>query len=185
MFIPKMSAVRTNQINRTGHLDADRYWYMLPHFAKRHIPDLFIPRVNYLHPRAIMNSPERVIVDANFSTIWIRENALVDAHALLACLNSGWMTAAMELSAAILGGGALKLEAAHLKRLPIPALSGQHWTALSMLGNRLVSGTEVSIALTEINQLIAQALFGNEKAATAIAAIDRLKQQSLAARKKR
>ena len=185
MFIPKMSAVRTNQTKRTGDLDADRYWYMLPQLAKRHVPDLFIPRVNYLHPRVVMNSPDRVIVDANFSTIWIRENALVDAHALLACFNSSWITAAMELSAAILGGGALKLEATHLKRLPIPALFPQHWTALSVLGNRLVSGTDVSVALTEINKLIANVLFEKENVAAATAAIDRLKEQSLAARKKR
>ena len=184
-FIPNMSAVRTNQTKRTGDSGADRYWYMLPQLAKRHVPDLFIPRVNYLHPRAVMNSPERVIVDANFSTIWIRENALVNAHALLACLNSSWITAAMELSAAILGGGALKLEATHLKRLPIPALSPQHWTALSVLGNRLVSGTDVSGTLAEINRLIASVLFEDENVAAATAAIDRLKEQHLAARKKR
>lgn len=185
MFIPKMSAVRTNQTKHTGDSAVDRYWYMLPQFAKRHIPDLLIPRVNHLHPRVVMNSPERVIVDANFSTIWIRSNALLKAPALLACLNSSWITAAMELSASILGGGALKLEATHLKRLPIPALSAQQWTELAVLGNRLVFETDVAKALTEINQLIGHVLFGSENAPTAMAGLDRLKEQSLAARRKR
>lgn len=162
-WIPELSAVRTNVSKPKGDRE-ERYWYMLPSLANRHVPDLFVPRVNHLHPKVMMNSPEKVVIDANFSTLWAEQKAKIDAFSILSCLNSTWSIAAMELNAAVMGGGALKLEATHLRRLPVPMLSDQSWTKLSELGKKLVSAQKTSEILDQIDQIMAEALFGLERA---------------------
>jgi tRNA G10 N-methylase Trm11 len=181
-FIPEMSAVRTNGTSE-GNSKQARFWYMLPKFARRHLPDLFIPRVNYRHPKSIMNAPERVVIDANFSTLWLNESATIKPEALLAFLQSSWTIAAMELSATVLGGGALKLEAAHIRHLPIPVLCNDDWTMLSTLGEHLICGTDVPRTLTKVDELIAGVVFGKERAESALAGLRQLKALRLDARK--
>ncbi len=184
-FIPQMSAVRTNETKSKNGSTKPRFWYMLPKLATRHLPDLFIPRINYLHPKTFLNSDERTIIDANFSTICVDENASVNAFALLACLNSTWVLISMELSAAVMGGGALKLEATHIRRLPIPVLSAQQWDELSTLGHQLAQGEDSETILNEINFKIAQALFGRETAAPALEKIEVINSERLAARNRK
>jgi hypothetical protein len=184
-WIPQMSAVRTNETKSKIGGNKTRFWYMLPKLAKRHQPDLFIPRINYLHPKTFLNSDEKTIIDANFSTIWLDENASVDAFALLACLNSIWVVISMELSAAVMGGGALKLEATHIRRLPIPVLSAQQWDELSTLGHKLANKEDSETILNEINVQIAQALFGKEKMASALEKIESINSERLAARNRK
>src|SRR5205085_1653081 len=90
-LIPDLSAVRTNRSKgslRTGTLP--RFWYMLPSFAPRHLPDLFVARVNNRHPKVMLNSEPKCVIDANFSSIWRENEAKVTAPALLAVLNSSW-----------------------------------------------------------------------------------------------
>jgi tRNA G10 N-methylase Trm11 len=181
-FIPEMSAVRTNSTNGDNSGKA-RFWYTLPKFARRHLPDLLIPRVNYRHPKSIMNASARVVVDANFSTLWLNEAATITPHALLAFLESSWTSAAMELSATVLGGGALKLEAAHIRHLPVPELSADDWSLLTTLGERLVFETDAARILTEIDALMARAIFGRQRADSALAALRQLKALRLDARK--
>lgn len=157
--IPQLTAVRTNE-TKNKNISKARFWYMLPSLANRHRPDLFIPRINYRHPRTFLNSDDPTIIDANFSTIWLIEGASIDAFALLACLNSSWIVAAMELSAAVMGGGALKLEATHIRRLPLPVLPTEQRDSLSKLGRRLAHGDQVEKTLHEINKEIAYSIFG-------------------------
>ncbi len=66
----ELSAVKPNI--RKGRQEAGvppRYWYMLPDFAQRHQPDLFIPRINSGSPKAWLNVDRKCIVDANFATL--------------------------------------------------------------------------------------------------------------------
>lgn len=173
-FIPEMSAVRTNTRNGVN-LGKARFWYMLPSFARRHLPDLLVPRINYRHPKAVINAPEKVVIDANFSTLWLNEGATITPHALLAFLESSWTIAAMELSATVLGGGALKLEAAHIRHLPIPDLSAQDWSLLTKLGEQLVREASAAPIITEIDALITRVAFGKQRADSALAALRQLK----------
>ena len=181
-FIPQMSAVRTNEWKSKSDRSNARYWYMLPKLARRHVPDMLIARVNHSHPKVVMNSSEKTIIDANFSTIWLHPTSRVDQYGLLACLNSSWASAAMELSAAILGGGALKLEAAHLRSLPIPELSANDWGKLSRLGVQLCAVMDHAETLAQINQCVAQALFGPEKADSVLQTFEAIKSDKLRAR---
>ena len=180
-FVPEMSAVRTNSTNGDNSGKA-RFWYMLPKFARRHLPDLLMPRVNYRHPKSVLNASARVVVDANFSTLWLNETATITPHALLAFLESSWAIAAMELSATVLGGGALKLEAAHIRYLPVPGLSADDWSLLTPLGEQLVVKSDAARILTEIDTLITRAIFGKQKADSALAALHKLKAFRLDAR---
>lgn len=122
-----------------------RFWYMLPDFAGRHLPDLLVARVNGGTPKTFLNEDRGAVVDANFSTVCVPGGSAADKWALLAMLNSSWCRAAMELSAAVMGGGALKVEAAHLRRLPIPDLSGEEWERLSLLGQALADGIDADV----------------------------------------
>lgn len=117
-----------------------RFWYMLPDFAERHLPDLLVARVNGGTPKTFLNEGRKAVVDANFSTVRASAGSQADPWALLALLNSSWCKAAMELSGAVMGGGALKVEAAHLRRLPVPELSASEWEVLSRLGRSLGNG---------------------------------------------
>lgn len=116
-----------------------RFWYMLPDFAPRHIPDLFLARVNYGHPKTFLNTARASIIDANFSTIWLGKKSEIDAHGLLAFFNCSWSLVAMEQSASVMGGGALKVEATHLKKIPIPEFTPDDWSQLSSLGKQLAA----------------------------------------------
>ena len=121
--IPELSAVVTNgrRANPTKPSRAPRFWYQLPPLAPRHTGNLFVARVCYRHPE-VLGNPRRNVIDANFSTLWRHEDKpSLPAAALLALLRSSWATATMELTGTVLGGGALKVEATQLRRLPLPA----------------------------------------------------------------
>jgi hypothetical protein len=119
---PELSAVRTNvRVHRQGTV-TPRFWYMLPDFAPRHLPAAFLARVIGAAPWVEKNLDTPLLVDANFSSFWAPENDWT-ASALKALLNSTWCQLLMEALGTPLGGGALKLEAAHMRNLPIPALS--------------------------------------------------------------
>lgn len=118
--VPELSAVVTN-VRRADPSRPERpprFWYQLPPLAARHTGVLFMARINHGHPVATP-TPHRVVIDANFSTFWPQEGAL-STPALLALLSSTWSRAAMESSGTVLGGGALKIEATQLRRLPLP-----------------------------------------------------------------
>ena len=131
VLIPHLSAVKPNglgpgQTSRFPSLlgwDLPRMWYMLPDFAPRHFPSLCVPRIIHDEPNAILNAEPPVLIDANFSTLWCEGDAW-SAESVFAILNSTWGELCMEALGSTLGGGALKLEATHLRQLPTPAFSG-------------------------------------------------------------
>ena len=138
--IPDLSAVRTNARPARSGRTPPRFWYMLPDFAPRHLPAVFVPRVNHQVPRAVANLDPPLVVDANFSTFWMSRGGWT-CHALTALLNSGWCRATMEALGTPLGGGALKLEAAQLRNMPIPVLTDAMKTELDVAGRGLSDGT--------------------------------------------
>ena len=181
--IYELSAVAPNirKPNQMLKNKAPRFWYMLPDFAARHTPDLFIPRVNYKHPKTFLNEGRASIIDANFSSIWLGEKSKIDVHALLAFLNSSWSLAAIEQSASVLGGGALKVEAAHLRKMPIPELNTADWKQLSNLGRRLTAHDSKGIGkvLDAIDKVIVSRLAGTLKTKERITQLRHLAQSYL------
>ena len=130
--IPALSAVKTNVRLASGR--APHFWYMLPPFVRRHLPDAFVPRINQSQPLVDENDSPPALVDANFSTLW---GALPPwtGPALGALFNSSWSRACMEALGTPLGGGALKLEATQLKQLPVPLFSKEDIGWLARAGS--------------------------------------------------
>jgi len=138
--IPDLSAVRTNvRVPRNGHF-TPRFWYMLPDFAPRHLPAAFVARINHGLPWTEVNFESPLLIDANFSTFWGPEKGLT-RYALKALLNSVWCRAFMEALGTAFGGGALKLEATHLRQLAVPVLSDEARADLAAAGRQLTRTT--------------------------------------------
>lgn len=135
-FIPDLSAVRTNVRHTANGRDVPRCWYMLPAFTARHLPAIFTPRINHGTPAVALNTQPPILIDANFSTLWADERRWTP-HALYALFHSSWCRAAMESAGTPLGGGALKLEATHIRQVPIPPLSDRDCVRLATLGQQL------------------------------------------------
>jgi len=113
-----------------------RFWYMLPDFAPRHLPACFVARINNELPWVECNRDPPWLIDANFSTFWSTKGDW-SHYALQALLNSAWCRTFMEATGTPMGGGALKLEATHLRRLPIPSLGAVAKAALDEAGRQL------------------------------------------------
>lgn len=183
-LIPELSAVRTNVSEPNAKNDwVGRHWFMLPPLTRRHQPDLMVARVNHLHPRTILNPEGRTVIDANFSTIWIEHgDKWPKPLSILALMNSSWCVAAMELLGAVMGGGALKLEATHLSKLPIPNLNDENWRYLEKLGEDLVANWSQEHTLNKIDRLIASVLFEPENENNLLAELLQIKEKRLYAR---
>ena len=136
--IPDLSAVCTNIRQPAHRLGTPRFWYMLPAFTARHVPAIFTPRINHGTPVVALNTAPPILIDANFSTVWPEQKRWT-RHALYALFNSGWCLAAMESAGTPLGGGALKLEATHIRQLPVPSLSDRDCQRLETLGQQLAA----------------------------------------------
>ena len=156
--LPELSAVRTNV--RPG-----RCWYHLPPFTIRHRPELFMPRVNSRTPRTYINgsdetsgTPRRFVVDANFSTLWPDSShpRPLPLFAMAALLSSSLVGAVLEATGTVMGGGALKVEATHLRRALLPKPSAHAETALVECGQHLAyEGFSGSIVNT-IDDIVAE-----------------------------
>lgn len=155
----ELSAVSPN-IRKENKGELEKYWYMLPTLAKRHKPDLFIPRVNNQTPKTYLNKNSLSVIDANFSTLWLEDHANVDQYFLLAIMNSTWSRIYLEYSASIMGGGALKVEATHLRRLAIPDFPLIVIKKLSGLGLKL-SESESDNCSKKILQLVDNEIINN------------------------
>lgn len=135
--IPELSAVKTN-VRPARRNSAPRFWYMLPDFQPRHLPDAYIPRVCSARPQPILSARD-VLIDANFATL--RCDGVLHPTALMAILNSNWVWAWLEIAGAVMGGGALKIESTMLDRMPIPALDGEQLAKLAAVGTSLANGS--------------------------------------------
>jgi hypothetical protein len=161
-LLPTLTAVSPNVRKPNTKTGAPaRFWYMLPDFAPRHRPDLFIARVNSETPRVVLNPGRAALVDANFSTLWLTDRSTVTAVACFAYLNSSVATALFEHTGAVMGGGALKLEATHLRSLPVPRLSAKGWERLNSLGAALAitAPDERYVVVKQIDDLLCRAMF--------------------------
>ena len=139
-FYPDLSAVKPNirKVNSSNPSELPRFWYMIPQLTKRHQPELFVPRVNGQLPKTRLNKIEPVVIDANFSSLWVTETKKgLNKHSALALLNSTWCVVAMEEYGTVMGGGALKLEATHIKKIPIPKFDPKSIKRLTDLGTEL------------------------------------------------
>jgi hypothetical protein len=135
-LIPALSAVRTNvRVPKRDHV-TPRFWYMLPEFAPRHVPAAFAPRINHGVAWVESNLDPAILIDANFATFWAPQGGW-SRHALKALLDSAWCRAFMEALGTPFGGGALKLEATHLRHLPVPVLSASARQELDRAGKHL------------------------------------------------
>ena len=138
--IPELSAVRTNaRIPRNGHVPP-RFWYMLPDFAPRHRPAAFVARINHDLPWVEANFDPPLLIDANFSTFWASQQNWT-RFGIKALINSIWCRAFMETLGTSLGGGALKLEATHLRQLAVPVFSDAAKAQLDAAGRELTRTT--------------------------------------------
>jgi tRNA G10 N-methylase Trm11 len=156
--VPRLSAVATN-VRRTAEGRAPRFWYQLPPLRPRHQPALLLARVNTAAPRTYLN-PDAAIIDANFSTLWPNDESSPAPHAVLAALNSTLCTAQFELLGTVLGAGALKLEATHVRRVLLPVLTLKQWNQLTTLGQQLADCTTSVVAaiIDEVDQILSTAL---------------------------
>jgi hypothetical protein len=138
-----LTAVAPNQflppIKGPATAGPPRFWYRIG-LRHRHRPDVFVPRIVDKHVRAYWNVARASVVDANFSTL-LCENARVTPPALMAVLHSSWLRAMAEEIATPLGGGALKVEATHLRTVTLPEMTGAEWEALDRIG-RMVSNAD-------------------------------------------
>jgi hypothetical protein len=166
--LPELSAVRTNvRRSAPGELRSAAFWYHLPPLAPRHMPAIVLARVNGSTPAAYLNPGNALVVDANFSTLWPSAADAVDPKAMLALLSSSWVAAFLELIGTVMGGGALKVEATHLRRLLVPAPEEAARTKLSHLANPLLVGDDHEFPHAAIDD-IALGIIGARPAAAAI-----------------
>lgn len=181
-YIPTLSAVRPNTKlwNPSKPDELPRYWYMLPEFTRRHYPDLFIPRVNSQHPLTRLNN-KRYLIDANFSTVWISDaNSKFNNYTLLAFFNSSWSIIAMEEYGTVMGGGALKLEANQIKKLPIPILNNISTSKLTLLGEQLTQNkNDYSKIINKIDIIILESLGFEQNCSEKLKSLNLLKNKIL------
>jgi hypothetical protein len=154
--ISELSAVKTN-VRQPGNGRIPRFWYMLPPFAKRHRPDAFVPRINQFIPWIEMNGDPPMLIDANFSTIWSSSSQWT-RFGFRALFNTQWCRACMETLGTPFGGGALKLEATQLRRVPIPLLSTKDLAFLDSEG-RAMACTSESVSAT-VDRFVAGKIMG-------------------------
>ena len=154
-LIPTLSAVRTNVRPSRDARDAPRFWYMLPDFTPRHRPAAFVPRINHGLPWIESNLETPLLIDANFSAFWALGEGWT-RHALKALLNSIWCRAVMEALGTPMGGGALKLEATHLRHMPVPVFSDSAKADLDDVGKQLTRDAPPGLA--RVDEIVLGAL---------------------------
>lgn len=135
ILLPNLSSVKSN-VKNPSNGDLPRFWYQLPPLAPRHTGSIIVPRVNGGSPIARYN-PSRMVVDANFSTLWTAPTNHSLELAILAILNSNWCRIQMEEVGTVMGGGALKLDAVQLKKILLPKSILQDLSFFSKLGEKL------------------------------------------------
>lgn len=159
------SAVKPNE--KTDGTIIIREWFRLPNMSERHHPNLCMTRVSAgtVECLYIQQHPKKpIVIDANMVTLWggdKRSNMVA-----FALLNSTWSKLFLELICTVMGGGALKVEASHLKRLLFPRLSDDQLESLERAGMALVTdGKMTQKAQDAIDSSIASAF--NDKMITA------------------
>lgn len=156
-LLPELSAVRTNVREGSKNRPA-RFWYQLPPLSDRHTPDVYVPRVNGVAVAPYLNPNRALIIDANFSSLWPDPSSKISATVLMSLLTSSWSRSFLEAIATVMGGGALKLEASHLRRLLLPHLDANSSRRLTELGASLLAGGDAVHVQDEIDAIISNLL---------------------------
>jgi hypothetical protein len=143
--VPELSAVRTNVRAHRRDATTPRFWYMLPDFMPRHQPAAFVGRINHGAPWVECNLSDPILIDANFSTFWPVEQSWT-CFGIKALMNSAWCQLLMESFGTPMGGGALKLEAVHLRQLPLPHFDRAQREALDAAGRAFVRNSVDALA---------------------------------------
>jgi N-6 DNA Methylase len=152
--IPELSAVVTNVRASSQESEREaRFWYQLPRLAARHVAPILVARINSRHPLPYLVGTG-LVVDANFSTLWPALPDSVSAKAMLALLSSSWVQAFLESTATVMGGGALKVEATHLRQLLLPTIGAGEESALEGLAEELLTSAHTHAAIDAINDLV-------------------------------
>lgn len=149
------SAVKSNE-KRDGE-QIVRYWYMLPKFARRHLPNLCLTRVSSKLPECLyveQNVEKPIAIDANMVTLWSDDQRI--NLITFAMLNSTWSKLYLELICTVMGGGALKIEASHLKKLLLPKLAEERLVQLEKAGAQIINAGK---GTQEIQDLIDKIMF--------------------------
>ncbi|WP_295222556.1 N-6 DNA methylase [uncultured Chryseobacterium sp.] len=157
-YIPQLSAVKTNVSNIN---DKIKTWYQIPELKDRHLPDICVPRVNTNKIKPLIIE-KGVIVDANFITINVSPNSLINKYGILALLNSDWTSFQLEIIGNILGGGALKLDRNHLHNLLFSNNIYKYKKELEKFGKKLAEYPEDKEALLIINEIVNTSLDLND-----------------------
>lgn len=142
------SAVRPNE-KKIGS-QYERFWYMLPQFAPRHLPNLCITRVSSTAADCIYIPQSKefsVAVDANFVTLW--SGSEETTKICLALLNSTWSKCYLELLCTVMGGGALKIEASHVRKLLFPKFTRNQLQRFSAYGLKIAAEQKVTSELRD------------------------------------
>lgn len=140
------SAVAPNE-KKDGE-DYVRFWYMLPPLSRRHLPTMCINRVNGAGASCLyvpQSAQRPVAVDANFVTLW--GDAPEHEAACFALLNSTWSKCYLECLCTVMGGGALKVEASHIRRLQFPKYSPGQLERLAACGRNMIAAKTMTDSL--------------------------------------
>ena len=142
------SAVKPNEKKIDSQYE--RFWYMLPQLAPRHLPNLCITRVSSAASDCVyipQSEENPIAVDANFVTLW--GNSEENIKICLALLNSTWSKCCLELLCTVMGGGALKIEASHVRKLLFPKLNHCQLQRLSECGIAIAKGQKITAELRD------------------------------------
>lgn len=141
-----------------------REWFRLPKMANRHLPNLCITRVSAGIPECLFveqNESEPIAIDANMVTIWGHDSQMV--WGVFALLNSTWSKLSLELICTVMGGGALKVETSHVKKLLVPKLNYDQLNRLGNIGKELFNQECMTEGIQDkIDNIIASALGAKE-----------------------
>lgn len=138
-----LSAVIPNE-KKVGN-EFERFWYMLPPLKERHVPYLCISRVCGGSPETLFvnqKTEKDIVVDANFITLW---NS--DCHTqvmMFALFNSTWAKLYLELVGTTMGGGALKIEASHVRKIVFPRLNNEKKKELENIGRKIIKNKYIT-----------------------------------------
>lgn len=158
----ELSAVKTNE--RKSKEGFERFWYMLPALKARHTPDLCMPRVCGDGSEVIFinqKTDKEIVVDANFITLWNPD--LSSRIRTLALLNSIWAKVFLEVTGTVMGGGALKIEACHVRKMVFPKLGDEREVILEDIGKRILKEKNISKKIQDKIDEIVLSPFGDDE----------------------
>lgn len=182
-----LSAVKPNiRTAVSGARIIERHWYMLPELMPRHVPDLCMSRVNYKETKCLLLCNSDVVVDANFSTLWMDDLKYESVLAMFAILNSSWVKAYLETVSTVMGGGALKVEATHIRQLLLPEPTPESIERFSILGEALMNASDDELIdiVRKIDTYLLTQLFGYDALQVCVERLNAYLRQKVANRQR-